>query len=69
MKNNPLLKCKRCGELYTFSLSTTDADVEGEQLYQFMAGVLEDHLCGECQAQHTWYIQQGRGADWEAGRP
>ena len=69
MKGQPVLMCKRCGKPYTFFLTTAKSDTEGKLLHQFMAGVLEEHYCPECTAQHTAYIQQGRDADWLAGRP
>lgn len=68
MKNKPVLLCKRCGTAYTFSLSTTSSDAEGNQLFAFMDGIAKDHLCRACQAKKSWYINQNRLADWEAGR-
>jgi hypothetical protein len=69
MSTQPVLKCKRCGEVYTFSLRTTTPDTEGEMLHKFMDGVLKDGLCAKCTAKKSWYIQQGRLEDWIAGRP
>ena len=69
MKGTPILRCKRCGRIYTFTLSTTDSDTEGRLLHELMAGILKDGYCDMCRAQHTWYIQQGRDEDWKAGRP
>ena len=67
MKDRPVLFCRRCGAAYTFTLSTTSSDLDGSQLYQFMDGVLKDHLCAACKAKQTWYVGQGRLPEWESG--
>jgi hypothetical protein len=69
MKNRPVLLCKRCGSAYTFSLHTTRPDTDGRLLFKIMDGVAKDHLCADCQRKASWYAQQGRMADWEAGAP
>ena len=67
MKDRPVLFCKRCGRAYTFTLSTTAPDQEAKQLYTFMDDVLKDHLCAACTAAKSWYINQNRLPEWEAG--
>ena len=69
MKTSPVLICRRCGRGYTFSLKTTEADPEGKVLHELMQGVMKESLCDVCTAQRTWYIQQNRAHDWDAGRP
>jgi hypothetical protein len=69
MSTQPVLKCKRCGKVYTFSLRTTTPDSEGALLHKLMDGVLKDGLCSDCTARKSWYIQQNRLPDWEKGLP
>ena len=69
MITQPVLKCKRCGNPYTFSLRTMNADQEGTQLFKFMDGILQDGLCADCIARKSWYIQQNRLEDSEKGAP
>ena len=70
MKSAVVLHCVRCGKPVVLSqLSTTAADINGEQLHQMMRAVASKALCKDCEARRHYYIGVGRLEDWEAGRP
>ncbi len=69
MNTRPVLICKGCGKIYTFAAHTSKPDAEGEFLNKIMIEVAKDNLCADCTAKKSWYIQQNRVLDWEAGRP
>ena len=70
LKTNPVFICKRCGEYYTIAhLSTAFSDVSGEGLHKLAVSLSKMGYCPACMKRRTWYAQQGRLKDFEAGRP
>ena len=69
MSTQPVFLCRRCGRpVVVKRLATTVDDPDGILLHEMMQGLSKIALCPYHQAQRNWYIAQGRGADWEAGR-
>lgn len=67
MSTVPVLYCKRCGRPFKVThLSTRMPDPEGVLLGQLMAN-LNKLPCPTCQRQKQYYIDQGRGEEWEKG--
>jgi len=70
LSTEPVLKCKRCGELYTIShLSTLSPDPDGAKLSEFISNIAKMGYCQTCLQARQWYIDQGRLADFEIGVP
>ncbi len=70
MKSAVVLRCVRCGRPVILAhLSTTQPDVNGDELHRMMHNVAAKALCEHCQNARLYYIQENRLEDWEAGRP
>ena len=65
----PVFLCKRCGRPLILTSGGSFNDPEGKMLHIIAKAAAENALCAECNAKKSWYVSQGRLADWEAGRP
>ena len=64
------IKCSRCkAPLKIAGLQTTQADPDLKQLGGLVRMLENNALCPRCQAGLKYYVQMGRGSDWQAGRP
>jgi len=70
MQTQPVFLCRRCKRpLVVTHLSTVSPDPDGRLLHDMMSNLHKIALCNNCQKQRTWYAQNDRIEDWEAGRP
>lgn len=70
LTNQVIIKCKRCRRpVKVDALQTTNPDADLTQLHALLKMLEENALCPRCQAGLNFYARQGRGADWQAGRP
>jgi hypothetical protein len=70
MQTQPVFLCRRCKRpLVVAHLSTASPDPDGRLLHDMMSNLHKIALCDHCQKQRTWYAQNDRIEDWEAGRP